>query len=248
MDKESLRQLDEIQLSRCLPFLRKYYQNLRGQFKDFQELVKENLKPELRVLDAGCGDGQWGDISQLISSHSFVVGIDEDEESLKKNTTIKQLFKGDLHQLPFGSSEFDLVICRSVFEHLADPKKVIAEFKRVLSDQGRVIVYTQNRCNPVMFLSSIMPVWLRKILKIIIMRKDCDEGTYKAFYKCNTKSNFRRLFRKEGFKEVKFVRHGQCPGYWKNSLFLNCFLIFEKLTDWKRLNFFKAHIVAVYEK
>lgn len=248
MDKDFLQQLDVIQLSRCLPMLRNYYQKLRGQFNDFQELVKENLKPELRVLDAGCGDGQWGEISQLISSHPFVVGIDESEESLKRNTTIKRLFKGDLHQLPFGSSEFDLVICRSVFEHLESPQKVIVEFKRVLSDQGKVIIYTQNRSNPIMFLSSIMPVWLRKILKRLIMREDCDEGTYKTYYKCNTKSRFHQLFYKEGFKEVEFIRHGQCPGYWKNSLFLNIFLLFEKFTDWKRLNFLKAHIVAVYEK
>ncbi len=248
MDQEFLKQLDEIQLSRCLPFLRKYYRKLRGRFKDFQELLKENIRSDLRVLDAGCGDGQWGEISPLISSHPFVVGIDECEESLKKNTTIRQLFKGDLHQLPFGSSEFDLVICRSVFEHLENPQKVIAEFKRVLSDQGRVIIYTQNRSNPIMFLSSILPVWLRKILKRFIMRQDCDEGTYETFYRCNTKSMFRRLFQEEGFKEVKFIRHGQCPGYWKNSLFLNFFLVFEKLTDWKRLNFLKAHIVVVYEK
>jgi ubiquinone/menaquinone biosynthesis C-methylase UbiE len=248
MEEAFLQQLDKIQLSRCLPFLKKYYLKLRGQFSDFHELVKENLKPELRVLDAGCGDGQWGEISQLISSHPFVVGIDESEESLKKNTTIKQLFKGDLHQLPFGSSEFDLVICRSVFEHLADPSKVIAEFKRVLSKSGRVIIYTQNRSNPIMFLSSVMPVWLRKTLKHFIMRKDCDEGTYKTFYRCNTKSKFHQLFFNEGFREIKFIRHGQCPGYWKNPLLLNFFLTFEKLTDLKSLNFLKAHIVAMYVK
>ena len=248
MEQEFLQQLDQIQLSRCLPFLRRYYRNLRGEFKDFQELVRENLKPELRVLDAGCGDGQWGEISTLISAHPFVVGIDESEESLKKNTTIKRLFKGDLHQLPFGPSEFDLILCRSVFEHLADPPEVIAEFKRVLSDRGRVIIYTQNHSNPIMFLSSIMPVRLRENLKRFIMRQDCDEGTYKTFYKCNTKSRFRQLFQKEGFREVKFIRHGQCPGYWKNSLFLNFSLIFEKITDWKKLNFLKAHIVAMYEK
>ena len=248
MNQELLLRLDEIQLSRCLPFLRKYYQKLRGQFKDFQELVSYNLQPELKVLDAGCGDGQWGDISQLIHSHPFVVGIDEDEESLNKNTTIKRLVKGDLHKLPFNPSEFDLILCRSVFEHLSDPKKVIAEFKRVLSDHGRVIISTQNRYNPIMFLSSILPAWLRKLLKLFIIRQGCDEGTYKTFYRCNTKSKFHQIFNGNGFKEVKFIRLGQCPDYWKNSVFLNFFLIFEKLTDWKRLNFFKAHIVAVYEK
>lgn len=249
MNEAMLKQLDEAALASTLPMLRDYYRHLRGQFKEFDELVKENLQTHKKVLDAGCGDGrQWGDVSSVLSAHPYVVGIDEDEVALKDNKVIKELHKGDLHHLPFDTAQFDLVLCRSVFEHLEDPPRVIAEFNRVLEEGGRVIVYTQNLANPIMFLSKVIPISLRIRLKQVIMRQEFYEGTFVNFYRCNTRSRFRTSFGQAGFKEVLFMRHGQCPGYWKNPLLINLFLIFEKLTDLRMFIFLKAHIVAIYDK
>jgi SAM-dependent methyltransferase len=41
-------------------------------------------------------------------------------------------------RLPFGDGEFDLVVCTSVLEHVADPIKAMNELRRVIRPGGRL--------------------------------------------------------------------------------------------------------------
>lgn len=49
----------------------------------------------------------------------------------------------DVHDLPFKDEEFDVVLCIEVLEHVLDPKKAIAEMKRVLKKEGSLILTTR---------------------------------------------------------------------------------------------------------
>ena len=44
-----------------------------------------------------------------------------------------QFVRGDCHAMPFQDGRFDLVMCRSVLEHLEDPQAVFCEVARVLA-------------------------------------------------------------------------------------------------------------------
>ncbi len=46
--------------------------------------------------------------------------------------------------LPFKDNSFDLVWCSEVIEHLADPAYTLAEFRRMLKPQGKMILTTPN--------------------------------------------------------------------------------------------------------
>lgn len=48
--------------------------------------------------------------------------------------------EGDAHALPFAADEFDVVYCRYVLEHVADPAAVLREMRRVLKPGGRLCV------------------------------------------------------------------------------------------------------------
>jgi SAM-dependent methyltransferase len=48
--------------------------------------------------------------------------------------------QGDAHQLELADASFDLVYCRYVLEHVADPRQVVAEMRRVVRPGGRVAV------------------------------------------------------------------------------------------------------------
>lgn len=50
---------------------------------------------------------------------------------------------GDIHDLPFKDEEFDVVLCVEVLEHVLDPRKAIAEMKRVLKKGGTLILTTR---------------------------------------------------------------------------------------------------------
>src|SRR5207249_81157 len=71
--------------------------------------------------------------------------------ALRPNVRFEQ---GDAHQLRFPDNSFDVVYCRWVLEHVADPIRVLSEMKRVLRPGGMVYVVendvTLNRLYPVM--------------------------------------------------------------------------------------------------
>jgi SAM-dependent methyltransferase len=48
----------------------------------------------------------------------------------------------DIHQLPFGEGEFDLIICNHVLEHVAEPQRALAELHRCLAPAGLLIAQT----------------------------------------------------------------------------------------------------------
>jgi predicted SAM-dependent methyltransferase len=50
----------------------------------------------------------------------------------------------DAHKLAFKGSVFDKIVCFEVLEHLDSPISALKEFKRILKDEGEVIVSVPN--------------------------------------------------------------------------------------------------------
>lgn len=46
----------------------------------------------------------------------------------------------DLHEIPFEENSFDMILCNHVLEHVADDRKVMSEFLRVLRPGGFAIL------------------------------------------------------------------------------------------------------------
>ena len=88
------------------------------------ELVEGLGLPEgSLVVDMGCGEGTHS--YRLAERFGFsVVGIDPFAEAL-----------------PIEDSSADLVWCRDVLTHVADLARAYTEFRRVLRDGGRALVY-----------------------------------------------------------------------------------------------------------
>ncbi len=107
---------------------------------------REHVRPDSRILDCGCGPGsvtvglaQWAPDGQT-------TGIDIGAEQLEgartlardlgvENVTFRQ---GDVFDLPFEDGSFDLVFSQTVFFHIPDHAKALAEIKRVLRPGGLV--------------------------------------------------------------------------------------------------------------
>jgi len=49
-------------------------------------------------------------------------------------------FHFDLHEIPFEENSFDMILCNHVLEHVADDRKVLSEFLRVLRPGGFAIL------------------------------------------------------------------------------------------------------------
>jgi len=77
-----------------------------------------------------------------------VVGLDLSEEMLERaekkarDRGVEVKFKpGDAENLPFGTGSFDAIVNRAVLWTLPDPKKALAEWRRVLKPGGRLCFF-----------------------------------------------------------------------------------------------------------
>jgi SAM-dependent methyltransferase len=105
---------------------------------EFNARVVEALHniPGVRVLDAGCGEGQM--IHHIVERNSdlVAVGIDADAPELK---AYWERFEGprlrfqvaDVCALPFEDNSFDIVTALEVLEHLENPHLALREIRRV---------------------------------------------------------------------------------------------------------------------
>jgi SAM-dependent methyltransferase len=98
------------------------------------------VQPRMRVLEVGSGLGILATEVAAAAEGIEVVGLERSSEQLAAAVQSPAVccVQGDAHELPFGDGSFDLVYCRYLLEHVADPLRVLAEMRRVTRGGGRV--------------------------------------------------------------------------------------------------------------
>jgi SAM-dependent methyltransferase len=99
--------------------------------------------PGRRVLDLGCRDGA---LTQAYVGGNEVVGVDADREALAEAERLGiETHWADLDQpLDFPDAGFDVVVAGELLEHLRDPKRLVAEIRRVLRPGGTFVASVPN--------------------------------------------------------------------------------------------------------
>jgi SAM-dependent methyltransferase len=111
-------------------------------FIDFLE-----LEETMSVLEVGSGLGILAQEVARLVPRGEVFGVEYFAEQLAlAHSSLPNLhfLQGDAHALRFEDGRFDLVYCRYVLEHLADPLQALTEMRRVLKPGGRVFVQENN--------------------------------------------------------------------------------------------------------
>jgi demethylmenaquinone methyltransferase / 2-methoxy-6-polyprenyl-1,4-benzoquinol methylase len=113
-----------------------------------------SVKPTDEVLDCACGTG---DLTRLFAKSGArrVVGLDFTAEMLEiaeakrraghAGDSITSYIEGDAMALPFADGSFDIVSIAFGIRNVADPHKVLAEFRRVLRPGGRLVILEFDR-------------------------------------------------------------------------------------------------------
>lgn len=88
------------------------------------------MKKGHKILDAGCGRGDFSDAFKKIGLDAC--GIDIKDCNF------------ELDRFPFKDSTFDIVFSKSVIEHLKNPENFSKEIFRILKPGGRIIIMTPD--------------------------------------------------------------------------------------------------------
>jgi SAM-dependent methyltransferase len=175
-----------------------------------REVLRRSLhRPAERVLEAGCGrrDSRADSLAMPELGVRTVVGVDLDAEAGRANNGLDEFVAADLSgSLPFPAGAFDLIYASFVVEHLEAPELAFREWRRVVRDDGAVLVVTPNMANPFMRLGASLPQRVRVELK----RRGPGVAARDVFpspYRANTVRALRRVAAASAFsvREVRYV-------------------------------------------
>ena len=111
-------------------------------------LARLGLGPASRVLDVGCGAGGIA-IRLARRTGCEVVGIDLHEQAIENaratatRAGLAERARFETHDaggpLPFPPGSFDAIVCIDTVNHLPDRRSVLAEWRRLLRPDGRLL-------------------------------------------------------------------------------------------------------------
>lgn len=99
--------------------------------------------PNGKLLDVGCGSGEW--LLQMKARGWRVEGVDFDKKAVdaagSQGIAVKH---GSLEQQRYPDNSFDAVTLSHVIEHVPMPLETVAECFRILKPGGRLVMFTPN--------------------------------------------------------------------------------------------------------
>lgn len=124
----------------------------RGRNRNFLTMIERYASSlpgdrPLRVLDLGCGTGVViRQLAKILHPISTLHGADVSAELLReaKRLTPGSRIRWDhcsADSLPYGEATFDAITIHTLLSHVADPKSILIEARRVLKTDGRLIVF-----------------------------------------------------------------------------------------------------------
>lgn len=100
------------------------------------------------VLDIASGTGYGSQILAKSGAKS-VIGVDLEEEAVKKASSLNkyknvEYINSDACNLRLANKTFDLIVSFETIEHIKDCKKYLSELRRVLRNDGLLLISTPN--------------------------------------------------------------------------------------------------------
>jgi SAM-dependent methyltransferase len=226
--------------------LKKFYGNSPHPYRLFEEQVGRTLRPDSVLLDAGCGR-TVPVLRKFVGRASRLIGVE-----LVEFTDVPsgiETFRADLANIPVADASVDVIMSRSVFEHLEDPAAVYNEFARILKPGGRVIFLTANMWDYATLIARLVPNRFHpSIVRWTEGREEAD--TFPVCYRTNTHRAVLRLAADAGLEVDEFRYLGQYPNYlmFNAALFLLGTGYDKLVTRFEALRFLRGWILVTLRR
>jgi ubiquinone/menaquinone biosynthesis C-methylase UbiE len=245
-----------------------YREDLPRGFFSFEmrrrlELVTNQLTAQIRnmdnpdVLECGCGPG---DILELLAPlRCKLTGLDLNPRYLNlaaKRVPGATLIDGNVEQLPFPDTSFDIVYAVGVFQYLKDERAAARELCRVTKEGGVVLVSFANYRMLHLFLD---PYYLYRIIKKFsgFNKQPANTGVEEAPIRRYPLAQLRNLFREYGLHEIQTTSTSYGPlKFWRKEFLplatsMRSSEILRNWSDTKRLSVLKHggnHLILTLRK
>jgi SAM-dependent methyltransferase len=215
-------------------------------YRTLEREVEKHLRPEHTLLDAGCGRTAPVLVKYRGKAHRLV-GVDLVD--FEAPVVGVELLNNDLGRIDVKDASVDIVMCRSVMEHIEDPAAVYREMSRILKPGGRFIFLTGNMWDYAALIAVLVP---NRLHPWIVSRTEgrMEKDVFPVQYRTNTRGAVERWASEAAFEIESFRYMGQYPSYFMFNGFL--FLLatgYEKLLNrFDALGFLRGWIFATLRK
>jgi SAM-dependent methyltransferase len=199
-------------------YRQRYFGKSEHPYSTFERKVAATLRPEHTLMDAGCGFTAPV-LAKYRSQARRLIGIDvvDFDGSIEGI----ELYKRDLTSTGLPDECVDVIMCRSVMEHIADPDAMYAEMRRILRPGGAFIFLTGNIYDYAAIIARIVP---NKFHPWIVAHTEgrAERDVFPVEYRTNSRSQVEKLCQRSGLVIDSFDYLGQYPSYFmfNGALFL----------------------------
>jgi ubiquinone/menaquinone biosynthesis C-methylase UbiE len=151
----------------------------------YAKLVGDEMNSRVRptVLDVGGGKACRFVQYRSEASDAKIIAVDISAEELSHNTDVDEKIVADVVRgLPFEDESLDMVVSRSVLEHLTDTETFIAEAARVLKPAGSFIHLFPSKRAPYAVINRLLPNRATRSLLAVFMPGSEGRLGFPAFY------------------------------------------------------------------
>jgi len=198
-------------MARVQDLLKKYYPSEEDAYRLFEQEIARHLKPEHTLLDAGCGR-MAPVLTLFLPRVAHAIGVDLVEFSPELKDNKLTLLNCDLGGLLLPPESVDVIISRSVVEHLSDPAQINREFFRVLRPGGRFIFITPNIWSYPIAAARLIPNRFHAAVVDWAEGRPKEE-THATYHRSNSFGAIRKLAAKTGFTVGSLSYLNMFPNY-----------------------------------
>ncbi|MEZ0053029.1 SAM-dependent methyltransferase [Mycobacterium sp. MAA66] len=120
-------------------------------FPHVHRWLTDCLRGHRVILDAGAGSGYWSRHIARAEARHLVVAMDFSHAYTVRTKAFippelsVAVVQGDVTAAPFPSGTFDAILCSGVLDTMPDAVPALAELRRLLCDNGRLLLILRSR-------------------------------------------------------------------------------------------------------
>jgi SAM-dependent methyltransferase len=224
----------------------KYFCHDEHPYRRFEREVAGLLLPTHTLLDAGCGRTAPVLTKYRGSAHRLI-GIDLVDFTVPIPGV--ELYKRDLSSTGLEAESVDLIMSRSVVEHIREPAAVLSEFARILRPGGRFVFLTANLWDYASLVAAVVPNRLHPWIVAHTEGRE-EHDVFPVEYRCNTRRAVMRAASIAGLSVQRFDYLGQYPSYFmfNGALFLLATAYEKFITAYRPLHWLRGWILCTLAK